>query len=100
LNPEDGDLEGGLRREWSEELDAGFLPRFELLGLLNDDESDVGSVHLGVVFVADAAGRQVRVRETDKLSGGFVEPAQVEAVRDRLETWSALVFDALEGSPS
>ena len=96
LNPEDGDIEGGLRREWGEELDAGFLPEFGLIGLLNDDETDVGSVHLGVVFVAQAGGRPVRVRETEKLSGEFVEPAEVEAVRDRLETWSALVFDALE----
>ena len=37
------------------------------------------------------------MREIDKLSGGFAEPAAVEAVREGLETWSALVFDFLEG---
>src|SRR5438552_6584395 len=95
LNPEDGDLESGLRREWQEEIDADFVPEFRFVGLLNDDESGVGSVHLGVVFEADVAGRTVLVRETHKLSGHFAEPAGIEAVHDRLETWSALAFDAL-----
>ncbi len=58
------DLLGGLRREWREELDADFEPDFEPLALLNDDTTEVGAVHLGVVFVADAAGRPVGVRET------------------------------------
>jgi predicted NUDIX family phosphoesterase len=48
-----------------------------------------------VVYVADAAGRPVAVRETDKLEGAFAEPAAVAAVRDDLETWSRIVFDAL-----
>ena len=42
LNPGDGDLLGGLRREWHEELVADFVPDFRLVGLLNDDTTDVG----------------------------------------------------------
>ena len=95
LNPGDGDLLGGLRREWHEELVADFEPEFELVGLLNDDSTEVGSVHLGAVYVADADGRAVDVRETDKLEGGFAERDEVAAVVDRMETWSQLVFDAL-----
>jgi predicted NUDIX family phosphoesterase len=98
LNPGDVDLDGGLRREWTEELDAGFVPDFRFVGLLNDDTTDVGSVHLGAVFTADAGGRPVRVRETDKLSGAFVDPADVAAVVDRMETWSSLVFAFLDGA--
>jgi predicted NUDIX family phosphoesterase len=98
LNPGDGGVDGGLRREWAEELDADFLPPFRLVGLLNDDTTDVGSVHLGVVYVADAAGRPVTIRETDKLTGRFVDPAAVAEVVDELETWSQLVFEQLEGA--
>lgn len=97
LNPGDADVLGGLVREWHEELEADFTPSFELVGLLNDDETDVGRVHLGIVFVADAAGRRVAVRETDKLSGAFAPLSEVESVRDRLETWSALAFDFVRG---
>ena len=98
LNPGDGDLAGGLRREWAEEIEADFVPDFRLVGLLNDDSTDVGSVHVGAVYVADAAGRPVAIRETDKLSGRFAPPEDVEAVRAGLETWSALAFDHLEAA--
>ena len=96
LNPGDGGLLGGLRREWNEELVAGFVPEFHLVALLNDDTTAVGAVHLGAVYLAEAAGRPVAIRETDKLSGAFALPADVEAVADRLETWSRLTFGFLE----
>jgi predicted NUDIX family phosphoesterase len=57
----------------------------------------VGAVHVGFVFLADAAGRAVAIRETDKLTGGFATTHEVAAVRDGMETWSSLVFDALRG---
>jgi predicted NUDIX family phosphoesterase len=98
LNPGDGGVAGGLVREWREELDADFVPQFTLVGLLNDDTTDVGSVHLGAVYLADAGGRPVAVRETDKLTGAFAEPAEVVRVADDLETWSRLVFEHLEGA--
>ena len=97
LNPGDADLAGGLAREWTEELDAGFVPEFRLLGLLNDDETDVGRVHVGVVFVAEAEGRPVAVRETEKLEGRFVPTADLLAFHDRMESWSQLVLDFLVG---
>ena len=96
LNPGDADLQGGLAREWREELVADFQPDFDPVALLNDETTEVGAVHLGVVCLADAAGRAVRVRETDKLIGSFVPPVEVAAVADHLETWSQLVFEALE----
>ena len=96
LNPGDGDLAGGLRREWREEIRADFEPEFRLIGLLNDDSTDVGSVHVGAVYVADAAGRPVEIRETDKLTGAFADRATVAAVVDRMESWSALAFAHLE----
>ncbi|MEO5965413.1 MAG: NUDIX domain-containing protein [Candidatus Limnocylindrales bacterium] len=95
LNPGDGDVAGGLRREWAEEVVADFVPDFVPVGLLNDDTTPVGSVHLGVVFVADATGRPVTIRETDKLEGAFATTAATAAVRDSMETWSRLAFDAL-----
>ena len=96
LNPGDDGLLGGLRREWREELETSFEPDFEPVALLNDDTTEVGAVHLGLVCLVEAAGRPVTVRESDKLSGAFAGPDEVAAVHDDLETWSQLVFDALE----
>jgi predicted NUDIX family phosphoesterase len=97
VNPDDGGLPGGLRREWAEELAADWRPDFRMLGLLNDDSDPVGQVHLGVVFSAEAAGREVAIRENDKLSGAFVTPLDVLRVYDRLETWSSLLYDYVTG---
>jgi predicted NUDIX family phosphoesterase len=98
LNPGDDGLSGGLQREWHEELVADFEPAFTPFALLNDDTTEVGAVHLGVVVLADAGGRAVAVRETDKLSGSFASPAEVASGSEHLETWSRIVFDALEAS--
>jgi predicted NUDIX family phosphoesterase len=95
VNPGDGGPLGGLGREWREEIDAAFEPDLEPLGLLNDDTDPVGAVHLGLVYAADAAGRPVAIRETDKLSGSFASLGEVAAVADRLETWSRLLYEFL-----
>ena len=98
LNPvDDGQdpLTDGLRREWSEELVADWEPKFRLVGLLNDDSNPVGSVHFGVVFEVEAAGRPVEVRERDKLTGRFATAAEVRQAGDRMETWSRLVAEHL-----
>jgi predicted NUDIX family phosphoesterase len=101
MNPGDGGILGGLTREWQEEMEADFLPEFEFVGLLNDDTVDVGVHHLGIVYIADASGRPVSVRETHKLSGSFELMEAAMAVYDLMETWSQLVLDAIgDGSGS
>jgi predicted NUDIX family phosphoesterase len=95
VNPQDADVAGGLMREWQEEIEADFTPRFEPIGVLNDDDNEVGAVHLGLVFAADAHGRPVAIREREKLEGHFASRAEVAALADKLETWSALLFDFL-----
>jgi predicted NUDIX family phosphoesterase len=102
LNPVDDGadpLAAGLRREWREELDAAWEPEFSPIGLLNDDRNPVGSVHLGVVFEVEAAGRDLDVRERHKLSGRMVAVAELAGAWDRMETWSQLVAASIWGEP-
>ena len=104
VNPADGGLDGdlgtALRREWLEELAVDFVPEFRFVGLLNDDTTPVGRVHLGLVYEADAAGRAVAIRETEKLTGAFVPSAEVAAVAEDLETWSRIAFEFLAERPA
>lgn len=97
LNPvDDGEdaLMTGLRREWTEEIEADWEPEFRLVGLLNDETTPVGAVHLGVVFEVQAYGRPMQVREREKLEGAFVTVEELASTWERLETWSQLVAEA------
>ena len=89
----------GLRREIAEELHVEGDWRALPVGLLNDDSTDVGSVHVGLVAIVLASG-EVSVRETDVLDGSFVPIVALRQMlaneRDTFETWSALVLDQLD----
>ena len=106
LNPVDDDgaaedlvLEGA-RREIAEEIVVpGGLRDLRPIGLINDDSTPVGAVHLGVVFHARAGDAAVTVRETDVLEGELTPrrrlAEELEADRAGFETWSALILDRM-----
>ena len=48
------------------------------------------------MYLAEASGRRVGVRETHKLSGSFEQIEVVRAAYDLMETWSQLVLDAID----
>ena len=64
--------EEALRRELAEEVDIESDYSSQLLGMINDDETDVGRVHLGVVHVYDVTQPRVKPREASLQDGGFV----------------------------
>ena len=65
----------------------------ELLGLINDDSTHVGSVHLGVAVRVTVGEGEVRVRETETMEGAFASRVELLAERYRYETWSTFLLD-------
>ena len=54
----DGDpYENGMRRELYEEVQIGCAWKERFLGFINDDRTQVGSVHLGVVHLLELESR-------------------------------------------
>jgi predicted NUDIX family phosphoesterase len=99
INPsevsEGGDLiHYGLTREIKEELHITAGYRQNLVGLINDDTTEVGSVHLGVLFEINSTSFDVSVRETHKMEGSWVSFEHLEESYGRLETWSQIVYDS------
>ncbi len=90
-------IEAGLRRELEEELSFAGRYRYRPIGLINDDDSAVGQVHIGIVFLVRAGSREVRVRETEILVGGFVPVRSLGPLLERMETWSRFVARGLYG---
>jgi predicted NUDIX family phosphoesterase len=88
----------GLRRELAEEVQIDTTYTEKCVGLINDDESDVGKVHLGVVHIFDVASPDVHPREADIIECGFRPIEGLLADLSRFETWSAITLRALFGS--
>lgn len=87
----DGILEKAFLRELEEEviLETGF--RHASVGVVNDDSTPVGRVHLGVVYRVDLDEPRVRVREEEALKGRFVSVRELGNHRTAMESWSWLI---------
>ena len=85
----------GMKREIEEEvfLQAQWTER--CVGLINDDETEVGKVHLGVVHVFDLDSPQVAPREKSMIDAGFAPPEHLLRELDGFETWSRICLTAL-----
>ena len=88
----------GMQRELAEEVEISTAYTEELAGLINDDETPVGMVHLGMVHLCDVETPDVRPREEDILDAGFRPVSEILAELDGFETWSQIVVRALFGS--
>ena len=95
INPDTPDLLGGLQKELEEEVEVRGDYDLTFAGILNDDTTEVGRVHLGAVYVLEAHQRDVVVRETEKMSGRWVARGELASLRESMETWSQIVHDSL-----
>src|SRR5437764_14117616 len=86
----------GVEREVAEEI--AIKAKFEdrIVALLNDDSTEVGQVHLGVVHVFKLPEPKVGKREAMITSLAFLDKNELLARRDSLETWSKICLDSLE----
>lgn len=87
----------GMRREIEEEVEIGTPYVDSCVGMINDDETPVGAVHLGVVHLCDVETPSIRPRETDIADSGFQPVEDLLADLDRFETWSQICLKALFG---
>jgi len=85
----------GMRRELAEEVVIDTPYRSQLAGLINDDESEVGKVHLGVVHLFDVERPAVKPRENEIIDAGFRPVSELLSDLSRFETWSQICLRAL-----
>lgn len=85
----------GMRRELEEEVIIDTPYSGKIVGLINDDETEVGRVHLGVVHLLEVERPAVQPREDEILDAGFRPIPELLANIDRFETWSQICLKAL-----
>lgn len=83
----------GMRRELEEEVEIDTPYTQNCLGLINDDLTEVGKVHLGVVHLFDVANPQVRPREADILDAAFRPLDELLGRLEGFETWSRICLE-------
>ncbi len=88
-------FEEGMKRELSEEVTIDTQFTLTPVGLINDDETEVGRVHLGIVCLGRLEEPKVRAREKDILNWGFASPQELRNNWDEFETWSQLALEHL-----
>jgi predicted NUDIX family phosphoesterase len=85
----------GMRRELEEEVIIETPFTESIVGLINDDETPVGRVHLGMVHLCDVGKPNVRPREADILEARFSPVADILTRLDLFESWSEIAVRAL-----
>lgn len=88
----------GMKREIEEEVFLEAKWTEQCVGLINDDETEVGKVHLGVVHVFDLETPDVKPKEASMLDAGFRQPDAMLDDLDVFETWSQICLKALFAS--
>ena len=91
INPYDE----GMHRELNEEVIIETAYRDTCVGLINDDQTEVGRVHLGVVHVFDLQQPAVRPRESDLVEAGFSLAKNLCEDLNGFESWSQICLQAL-----
>jgi predicted NUDIX family phosphoesterase len=85
----------GMQRELDEEVIVETPYSARCVGLINDDLTEVGRVHLGVVHCFDVERPAVRPREHDITAAAFRPVEQILADLAGFETWSQICMEAL-----
>ena len=86
----------GVEREVNEEIEINTSFQDRIVALLNDDATEVGRVHLGVVHVFKLAEPKVEKREAMITNLAFLTEAELMARRESLESWSQICVDSLD----
>jgi predicted NUDIX family phosphoesterase len=86
----------GVEREVNEEIkiDTPFEDR--IVALLNDDSTEVGRVHLGIVHLFRLQEPKVQKREAMITGLAFLTKDELAAKRESLESWSQICLDSLD----
>ena len=88
-------FQDAVKREVCEELSVQGEFDARPVGLINDDSTEVGQVHFGVVHVLFRTPEQVKKNEQVITQMEFIPIAELKAKREQMETWSQICLDNL-----
>ena len=85
-----------VKREVCEELAIQGEFDAKPVGLINDDSTEVGRVHFGIVHVLFRTPEKVKKNEQVITQMEFIPIEELKAKREQMETWSQLCLDNID----
>tara|TARA_Y100000588_G_scaffold394994_1_gene518943 strand:- start:604 stop:1209 length:606 start_codon:yes stop_codon:yes gene_type:complete len=82
------------QREFEEEVSYTGSLKISQLGVLNDDTTEVGKVHLGMVLLAQGNNDNITIKDEHK-SGTMLTLDECIALAPHMEMWSQLILKEL-----
>jgi predicted NUDIX family phosphoesterase len=89
-------FQDAVKREVCEELSIQGEFHARPVGLINDDSTEVGRVHFGVVHVLFCKPEEVKKNEQVITQVEFIPIEELKAKREQMETWSQLCLDNID----
>ena len=86
----------GVESEVNEEIKIDAPFEDQIVALLNDDTTEVGRVHLGIVHVFKLTAPKLEKREAMITGLTFLAKDELFARRETMETWSRICLDSLD----
>ena len=90
------EFQDAVEREVREELSIQGEFDARPIGLINDDSTEVGQVHFGVVHVLFCTPDKVKKNEQVITQVEFIPIEELKKKRDQMETWSQLCLDNID----
>ena len=90
--------QSAMRRELDEEVEVTSPGRLGRVGLINDDSTPVGRVHLGVIHLFELEYPSVSPREEGLAEAEFRPISTVASLRVEFESWSQICIDSVLGT--
>jgi predicted NUDIX family phosphoesterase len=89
-------FQDAVKREVCEELSIQGEFNARPVGLINDDSTEVGRVHFGVVHVLFCKPEEVKKNEQVITQVEFIPIEELKSKREQMETWSQLCLDNID----
>lgn len=93
----DQDVLNWSRREFYEEVSYSGKLRMQCIGILNDDSSEVGQVHLGIIILAKGSHSAIAIKDEHK-SGILMPIGQCWSIYSSMESWSQTALEFIENN--
>ena len=93
-------INASMLRELDEEVELGGKAVPKILGYINDDSTDVGSVHFGIVNIFETGSKAVKPKDDEIDNGGMRSIEELEKICSSpdfsVEEWSKISLEPLK----